>query len=59
MAEKAVLMGLTLELSGRCRDECQDTATLRSSPLERIVRHVLRHRLTKAVRTLQRRYARQ
>ena len=32
-----MFMRLTLELSGRCREECQDTATHRSGPLERIV----------------------
>jgi len=29
---------LTPELSGRCRENCQDTATYRSGPLERMVR---------------------
>ena len=32
---KHMVCGLTLELSGRCRRECQDTATYRSGPLER------------------------
>lgn len=29
---------LAPELSGRCRDECQDTATRRGGPFERMVR---------------------
>ena len=37
MAEKAVLMGLTLEVSGRCHAERQITVTRRSGPLDRIV----------------------